>query len=86
MIFDLFVAPEQRKMGGGPQGPPPPAPGKASRTSPSLGLIPKLVPFDALFAARGQQMKLVIDGKSIGKKVKIRIFLVKPIFKMLLVS
>ena len=32
MIFDLFVAPEQRKMGG------PPAPGKASRTSPLLGL------------------------------------------------
>ena len=36
MIFDLFVVPEPRKMGG-PQGPPP-APGKASPTSPLLGL------------------------------------------------
>ena len=39
MIFDLFVAPEQRKMGGGPRPPPPPAPGKASWTSPLGGLM-----------------------------------------------
>ena len=37
MIFDLFVAPEPRKIGRAP-GAPPPAPGKASRTSPLLGL------------------------------------------------
>ena len=36
MIFDLFVAPEPRKMGGAPGAPP--APGKASRTLPLLGL------------------------------------------------
>ena len=32
-----------------------------------------------LFTARGQQMKLVIDGKFIGKKVKIWKFWAKPI-------
>ena len=51
MIFDLFVAPEQRKMGG-PQGPPP-APGKAFRTSPLLGLSfgvhPDTLPLDTLY-------------------------------------
>ena len=40
MIFDLFLAPEQKKVGGAPGAPP--APGKASRTSPLGGLSDSL--------------------------------------------